>query len=1288
MRTKNFVLLIALQAFFTIPFACASDLPSERSLPARPGSTPNGASMEMPSESILPKRAIGKLHRETGIAVADSQAAYIGIESKDLPTESQLPTPPPSPSDISNPSVPSVPTDDASSRGDLEKELFKDEGETTPWPRLIQDGHTAAITAIAFSPDGKSLYTAGRDKLVHVWVSDENNQWTHRDTVRWQVGRGPSGTIGSVLATDTFLFLSGYAVKAQREIGVLDRITLATLSPMLNTNDLSSRDTMLVDLSSNNELRMMAGDSKGGVVRWEFDRAGGKWESTRLRDATQARKGFTTLARVGDTKFALPVTTDKNTNLAWHVDVADSTNGKTVETLKHDATPAQGLEILGALFEEQAKSKGKPWDLSTKSEIVKRLIPQSPSTCIEIVSSPSGKFVAALDDKRWLYVWETGKGLVLKYRQYEADGLSMKEAPFDFTCIAWTDSEGAFLVGERNITNGRGRIQKWTQNSTGRFRMETAAELDKSPSHITVRGNSVALDSGPKIQLRILGDLSLSGELGRNYLRAPKQIQWSQSGKIGWKWLDVSGNEHAMGIVSTEQGEARLQLLDSSARQWLPQPSVLNGELPKYDRAGNLMVKIPSIGTVGLEMAVDKGESISSRYGPLSTSCWILDSNSKPIGFAVCFEDDSEIRVFGFPTADTKVCPLWRVFRGHEDTINAIQCSQDGRYLATSSQDRRMCIWPLMGWDAARDAKSDPMGRWGLEAEVGADGIDVVDVAPEGPLYSRGVRNGDRIVKLAWTEPNAATGKLETASTEVPREIWRRLGQANFETNFAFWYQREQGVARQGFKRVCQWEPLLTVAVSTEREWAAWTPLGFYDASFNGDQLFGWQLNRGPDKRPDFLPANRFRASLERPDVIGRLLDAGNILKAFEKVAAQMPGGPNGVLSNVIALQPTVEIDVPPLSVPTQGNQIRIRANVRMQRGQTLTSSRAFINGVVATNFRSVGPSHGIVDPEDPNKRLFVVEWEAAIPSDRRLKYQVFVETAEHNVGVGEVVIDRGVEKRTTPRSSLYVVTAGVSQYRDPSLNLNKPSINAKRVAESLSSNAIFKQDSHSSVLTDSMVTPVAWRSAIETMAGNLQGNVSPDDVILIYLTGHGIVDPVTEEYYFVTSRASTRDLRAAKYEDCLSLSDLASLRKVACRKLVILDTCHSGAAQLQSPSRLKQAVRTLQNDQIFVMTASDGNQLAFEDAFTDPLKEAFDGRADENNDKLVSLQEAFQFVKEKMKKQSKPQYPTLGPIDLIDFADFSIVRTKPSEKLTSVTASPTEGAVPPARIPSASHGQ
>src|SRR5205823_9336953 len=68
-----------------------------------------------------------------------------------------------------------------------------------------------------------------------------------------------------------------------------------------------------------------------------------------------------------------------------------------------------------------------------------------------------------------------------------------------------------------------------------------------------------------------------------------------------------------------------------------------------------------------------------------------------------------------------------------------------------------------------------------------------------------------------------------------------------------------------------------------DEEWIAWTPHGYYAASFGGESLMGWHLNRGPATLSDFFPASRFHRSLYRPDVIRRLLPVGELAKAIEQ---------------------------------------------------------------------------------------------------------------------------------------------------------------------------------------------------------------------------------------------------------------------------------------------------------------------------------------------------------------------------------------------------------------------
>jgi hypothetical protein len=74
--------------------------------------------------------------------------------------------------------------------------------------------------------------------------------------------------------------------------------------------------------------------------------------------------------------------------------------------------------------------------------------------------------------------------------------------------------------------------------------------------------------------------------------------------------------------------------------------------------------------------------------------------------------------------------------------------------------------------------------------------------------------------------------------------------------------------------------PLLSL-FTTERDWVAWTPEGYYAASPGGEKLMGWRVSNGPDKMTSFYPAAQFRSKLYRPDVIKRLLEAGDVEKAL-----------------------------------------------------------------------------------------------------------------------------------------------------------------------------------------------------------------------------------------------------------------------------------------------------------------------------------------------------------------------------------------------------------------------
>jgi uncharacterized caspase-like protein len=117
---------------------------------------------------------------------------------------------------------------------------------------------------------------------------------------------------------------------------------------------------------------------------------------------------------------------------------------------------------------------------------------------------------------------------------------------------------------------------------------------------------------------------------------------------------------------------------------------------------------------------------------------------------------------------------------------------------------------------------------------------------------------------------------------------------------------------------------------------------------------------------------------------------------------------------------------------------------------------------------------------------------------------------------------------------------------------------------------------------------------------------------------------------------------------------------------LVVLDTCHAGAIQQPLRQRdLKAALRALQDDIVLTLTASEGNQAAFEEKekglgrFTARLIEALEGSADQralggDDNGVVTLAEAVAYVKRTVAEDATNpddiQYPTAGPVDLLEY--------------------------------------
>jgi len=226
-------------------------------------------------------------------------------------------------------------------------------------------------------------------------------------------------------------------------------------------------------------------------------------------------------------------------------------------------------------------------------------------------------------------------------------------------------------------------------------------------------------------------------------------------------------------------------------------------------------------------------------------------------------------------------------------------------------------------------------------------------------------------------------------------------------------------------------------------------------------------------------------------------------------------------------------------------------------------------------------------------------------------------------------------------REALIVASA---QYTDPLLRqLQAPAADAAGLIDVLSNQEIG--GFQTKALIDRPSYEIA--AAIEEFFNDRQ----PDDLLLLYFSGHGIKD-VDGRLYFATINTK-RSLLLATSVPASMVND-AMLRSRSRREVLILDCCHSGAFARGMVAKSDSSVGT--NDQFqgtgrIVLTASDATQYALEaeqatgsgvrSIFTEVLVNGLkSGEADTDFDGRITLDELFAYTEDKVLQRTPNQKP------------------------------------------------
>jgi WD40 repeat protein len=453
-------------------------------------------------------------------------------------------------------------------------------------------------------------------------------------------------------------------------------------------------------------------------------------------------------------------------------------------------------------------------------------------------------------------------------------------------------------------------------------------------------------------------------------------------------------------------------------------------------------------------------------------------------------------------------------------------------------------------------------------------------------------------------------------------------------------------------------ELMLTLFVAGDDDWIAWTPEGYYAASPGGEQLAGWLVTSGPNELGTFLPMSHLRGVFYRPDVIRRLLEAGNLDAAL--VAADRERGgpaPAGRADITKLLPPKVRITRPDQSGRTVTSpRVEVEATAEPQGGGAVTALRLLLDG------RPVG-----AEKRPGGSGAARATWEVELPPG---PHQLTVRADSGETFALSDSVDVTYTPAGAPPSSgkkqagkLMVLAVGINNYPGR-LKLDCAAPDAKLMAETfLSAGKKLFRDVETKTILDDQAT----REGIRRGLAWLKERAKSGDVAVVFFAGHGDAK-LAGELMLLPVDAQTKSLK----ETGLSGDELRrTLGELPCTVVLILDACYSGS--IDAPKKRKTrsldsgadaAVRELAYDSgLVVLCGVDKDHEAIEAEekvghgfFTSALAEALSGKADLDGDGEVDLDELFPFVRKRVRAMSDgEQEPTISRPSVV--RTFSLAR-------------------------------
>lgn len=495
---------------------------------------------------------------------------------------------------------------------------------------------------------------------------------------------------------------------------------------------------------------------------------------------------------------------------------------------------------------------------------------------------------------------------------------------------------------------------------------------------------------------------------------------------------------------------------------------------------------------------------------------------------------------------------LARKLLGHAGYVAAVAPAYGGGGLVTAGRDGVIALWNLAPF------RADPLLGAAFAEQNGVFRVTAVD--PGSPADEAGLSVGDEVRKLMVGGDPAG----------VPRAEWLgHLKNPSPGRQLAFEVVNDRFPDGVKTGTLLFHRPAARFLPLRNGEWVVYTyRQNYYDASPNGDRYVEWLVSKPTAAEPpEVFPVDRFARFLRRPDkvadVVARLgrepgkpllpdlfppdvtvRPAGNSVKDGEELTVTVAVAPRRRHDGKVNRVARVELwlnghhraGLDPLKgrvfADADGNPLPFEVTFRVPAA----SLRPGPNVLEAVGIGSDNPADAAGSPKSPPVRVVL---QTDRPAERRLWGLVAGVRRYHGWGGDLPSVDGDV-------SLMGKVWEGV------------------RPADGFAAATV-------GVLRDGQVT----RARLLDRIKDVGTKAGPDDLFVLFLAGHGVLSeqvgpaggggswlyviPQAEDGTpLAKGKGTVRELAEASLPDAALRDTLASLR---CRKLVLLDCCHSGAA-------------------------------------------------------------------------------------------------------------------------------